>query len=110
MALTNIALEEGVFEYSPPLRVATFSVFVEEEQGFKFSHCSTSTATNLQIWRGVDTRRWLSFSDIADHLFFILWHVIYDTISTYLKRVDMIVVILFSDIFTEKRQSREREY
>ncbi len=39
-----------------------------------------------------------------------MWNVIYDTISKYLKRGDIIVVILFLDIFTEKRQLRERAY
>ncbi len=90
--LANIALEDGVFEYRPPpYRAAMLSAFVKEEQGFRLSHCSISTAKNSQIRRGVDTRQRSSF-DCAPSLIassVMLWHV------TYLKRVTDEVTRLF---------------
>ena len=53
--------------------------FVEEEQGFRFSHCSISSAKNSQIWTIVNTRSQLGFDHVPLLIasFFVLWCVIY---------------------------------
>ncbi len=61
MEWQNIALEGGVSNAYPPFHAATFSAFIEKEQGFWLSHCSTSMAKNLQILTIVNMRQESSF-------------------------------------------------